>query len=189
LIDFGSTIKLDSYPDKFCGTLKYGSPEVQLRYLEKENEDFKSKYEKSEYCLETQEVWCLGYILYGMVFGFDPFRNQRQILEMELLEKMKRYQASKNPRYRMISTETINLIDKLMAKKTAERPKLKDITAAPFFTLEFVSIDDWIKDSIGQNAEAKVITEKTIRMRIKKLLRFRSNWRQKHDSAATILVE
>ncbi|KAI8825072.1 kinase-like domain-containing protein [Fimicolochytrium jonesii] len=75
LIDFGSTTQLipGKTTDIFYGTRKFASPEAAQGH---------------SYYPESQEVWTLGTLLFVMLFKMDPFKDDEEIVDVDMEDKI-----------------------------------------------------------------------------------------------------
>ena len=79
---------------------------------------------------EYQESWCLGHILYGIVFGLDCFRNDVELEFLDVYTKMKKYQTE-DRRFKDVSDDTIQSIKVLLNRNQHHRIKLVDVGNVP----------------------------------------------------------
>ena len=129
LIDFGlceiisdnqnnHPYKNELYSD-FCGTLEYCAPEILLR---------------KPYYLENIEVWCLGVILYILLFGRFPFITEKRL---NLLKHEKKhppiiFPTSDNPNFSHISYYVKDLIIKMLNPNSDQRITIEEINHHPW---------------------------------------------------------
>lgn len=94
----------------FCGSLAYSSPEIILH----------SRYSYSI------DIWSLGVVLFGMIFGTFPFQGHGEILKNEILTSSTYFPKP-------ISDELKNLINGMLRKNPKHR-----------LTIEQVKQHEWI---------------------------------------------
>lgn len=102
LTDFGlckEGIKLKDKTDTFCGTPEYLAPEVIL----------KKPYDR------TVDWWCLGSVLYEMLFGLPPFYSKNQNEMYERIVHQPLVISS------MASAASRDILSQLLQKNSAER--------------------------------------------------------------------
>ena len=113
LCDFGWAKELNvNNRMTFCGTMEYMAPEI----VGCENYDF------------GVDIWALGILLYELIMGHSPFRDNK---DRNIMIKIKKhdliFDKDKN-----ISSECIDLINRLLDENPTTRLKLKDILNHPF---------------------------------------------------------
>jgi len=102
IIDFGSAHSTATTDwRQMVGTVYYRPPEAYIS--------------GSTYRWEPVTVWTLGFMLYDMVHGHDPFCNQREVMQKDLIVG-----GDVPPSLR-------DLLRKMLAKKAADRPSLEQI--------------------------------------------------------------
>ena len=120
LIDFGSLTNLQSgvTHNTFYGTRKFQSPEaIQGAYL-----------------LEYQEVWALGTLYYVLLFKMDPFKNDDEVLQVDILRRMERIRHfGVDGMLINISDAAINSIKKMLDRDWTKRPAVCEILSLPAF--------------------------------------------------------
>lgn len=94
----------------FYGTKKFAAPEC---------------VRGGPYHLEHQEVWALGSLLYVMLFKADPFRDDAEITNVDVVAKIRRQRVR-------ISPEAEDAIVKMMEKNPMKRLKMQELMALPF---------------------------------------------------------
>uniref|UniRef100_A0AC35UAV3 Protein kinase domain-containing protein n=1 Tax=Rhabditophanes sp. KR3021 TaxID=114890 RepID=A0AC35UAV3_9BILA len=120
LVDFGAAtlLKKSRYSD-FQGTKLYCPPEWFL---------------KSIYMGKEAAVWSLGVLLYNMLNGRLPFRNEKDICTSHMLGPL--------PYYNSLSEEVRDLIEKCLRFDMQSRASIEDILRHPW--LEGAENQDWI---------------------------------------------
>jgi serine/threonine protein kinase len=121
LIDFGSLTLLErGVPVKcFYGTKKFSSPEAL----------------RGPYLPEFQEVWALGTLLYVLLFKMDPFKNDDEILQLDISKRIERIrQQGVNGQRVHVSEQAIQLLLKIMDKDWSQRPRVDQILSFSLFT-------------------------------------------------------
>ncbi|OHT10602.1 hypothetical protein TRFO_20003 [Tritrichomonas foetus] len=111
LIDFGFSIKSEnsdnpSNPLKntFCGSLSYSAPEIITN----------TAY------TDSIDIWSLGVVLFGMIFGTFPFQGAGEVLMNEILTSQPVF-----PKH--VSNELQNLIIGMLKKKPHQRLNIDQI--------------------------------------------------------------
>jgi protein-serine/threonine kinase len=120
LIDFGSLTYLNSgvTHNTFYGTRKFQSPEAI----------------KGTYLLEYQEVWALGTLYYVMLFKMDPFKNDTEVLEVDIKRRMDRIRHfGVDGMIIDISDEAVLSISKMLDRDWTKRPAVSEILSLPAF--------------------------------------------------------
>ncbi|TPX59951.1 hypothetical protein PhCBS80983_g02100 [Powellomyces hirtus] len=124
LIDFGSTTQLipGGQTDVFYGTRKFASPEAVQGQL---------------YHPESQEVWALGTLLFVLLFKVDPFKNDHEILDLDIQERMALMVAKSRGDDEcegvQITPEAAELVTAMMEKDWGARLRVGEILGMPFF--------------------------------------------------------
>ncbi|KAJ3381045.1 hypothetical protein HDU92_005604 [Lobulomyces angularis] len=121
LIDFGSTTQL--IPGKQCslfyGTKKFASPEA---------------VGGEPYYPEAQEVWCLGTLLYVLLFKMDPFKDDKEILEFDISLRINRLRAAGRENGGADISDSANeALLRMMNKDWKRRIRSADIIKLDFF--------------------------------------------------------
>ena len=116
LIDFGFAIKCNKneYQEFFCGTLYYMPPEI---------------VNKEKYIPFYSDIWSLGVLLYVMLFGYFPFKANKENKLFELINEGK----ITFPTYIDVSDEVKKLILKILVIKPNKRLSLEEILNDPWF--------------------------------------------------------
>jgi len=116
--DFGLATLLDYYGQRkstICGTPNFLPPEI----LTKAGHSFEA------------DIWCVGVILYNMLFGYAPFQRK---------DVQQTYDAIKNLSYTIppgkISVQAKNLIESILVLDPSKRAKLHHIFGSDFMTME-----------------------------------------------------
>ena len=128
-----------------CGSLKYMAPELI-------SGDMRST--------PKIDVWSLGLMLHGLVFGFLPFRSQKTVEKMKQVIKeeeldykyIKRLKPASisieerqelNKRLRRMSDDLIDLILKMLHKDPYERIDVHSIYQHPWMQKYKAKFEDW----------------------------------------------
>jgi serine/threonine protein kinase len=122
LIDLGSATPIplvdedDEYNESrfinlFYGTKKFAAPEAILG---------------EPYLAEMQEAWSIGCLLYVMLYKMDPFRDDEEILNVDILTRMSKSDV-------IVSDLTKHCIAKMMSKDWRCRLRLEQIGKLPIF--------------------------------------------------------
>lgn len=123
LIDFGSATSI--VPGKTCdlfyGTKKFASPEA---------------VQGLSYYPEAQEVWALGTLLYVLLFKMDPFKNDDEILDVDIEYRIDHTMA----RSRRdggegieVSDAAVEVLKGMMDKEWATRLRMGEVLKMEFF--------------------------------------------------------
>ncbi|CAJ0580852.1 unnamed protein product, partial [Mesorhabditis spiculigera] len=130
LIDFGAAtaLKKSQYSD-FQGTRLYCPPEWFLRSL---------------YLGKEATVWSLGVLLYNMLNGRVPYRNEKDICTSHLLGAL--------PFYSSVSTEARDLVLQCLSYEPYDRCSLEEILIHPWMTAD---CPDWVTLTKNLNAGLK----------------------------------
>jgi serine/threonine protein kinase len=120
LIDFGSTTQL--IPGRkfelFYGTKKFASPQAV----------FGEAYDPA-----AQEVWCLGTLLYVLIFKMDPFKDDAEIARLEVSGRIDRLRAcGRKDGGADVSVEGRDALVRLLHKDHRRRIKCADIRNLPY---------------------------------------------------------
>ena len=111
ILDLGSATYTNNIPSTlFYGTKKFASPECA---------------QGLPYQLGHQEVWALGSLLYVMLFKADPFRDEKEIVGLEIDRKIRRQRVT-------ISKEAEDAIVSMMSKDPLERITIPDVLNLKF---------------------------------------------------------
>ncbi|OAJ42020.1 hypothetical protein BDEG_25530 [Batrachochytrium dendrobatidis JEL423] len=132
LIDFGSTTYLKpEVPTKiFYGTKKFAAPEA---------------LDGGDYYPACQETWALGTLLYVLLFQMDPFKDDDEVMELNITHRIERLRAPVEPGSSrakqghvpiVVSDEAVDLLSALMQKDYRNRPKISEIIDFDFFHQE-----------------------------------------------------
>ncbi|TPX66473.1 hypothetical protein SpCBS45565_g04433 [Spizellomyces sp. 'palustris'] len=123
LIDFGSATPLrpGETTDLFYGTKKFSSPEA---------------VQGLSYYPEAQEVWALGTLLYVLLFKMDPFKDDDEIVDLEIVDRIEETVArsrrdGRDPIH--ISPEAVEVLKGLMDKDWGARMRIGEIMNMRFF--------------------------------------------------------
>lgn len=114
LIDFGSLTELERgvTVKSFYGTKKFSSPEAL----------------KGSYLPEFQEVWALGSLFYVLLFKMDPFKNDDEVLQLDLSKRIERIRLyGVNGQHVHVSDKSVIAILKMMDKDWSRRPRVDQI--------------------------------------------------------------
>eukprot|EP01135_Chromosphaera_perkinsii_P005894 Nk52_evm27s370 gene=Nk52_evmTU27s370 len=117
LIDFGSASFLDpQFHTVFRGTKEYAAPEVLLgkRYLG-----------------EHSEVWSMGILLFTLVFGVNPFLDEKETI-------MGNFDFP-----RECSPELKHLISSMLSVCASKRPTMNDILNHPWVKIQDTAYSMW----------------------------------------------
>lgn len=123
LIDFGSATPIapGKTCDVFYGTKKFASPEA---------------VQGLAYFPEAQEVWALGTLLFVLLFKMDPFKNDDEILDVDIEDRIE-YTIARSERDGaegfQISNQAVELLKGMMDKEWATRMRLGEIMKMDFF--------------------------------------------------------
>ena len=122
----------------FCGTPQYISPEMLVNKVRKTGYDHKV------------DIWALGVILYTILTGIQPFRNERDDGK-ELLKQVLDCDFNfEDPIWETISDEAQDLVKKTIVYNYDKRLSAKQILQHP-----------WMKDDeIIKKAESLMATQK-----------------------------
>lgn len=103
----------------FYGTKKFSSPEAL----------FGDPYDPA-----AQEVWCLGTLLYVLLFKMDPFKDDKEILRLDIWGRIERLRAcGRQGGGADISDRARDLLVALLNKDSKRRIKCDDILDFSFF--------------------------------------------------------
>jgi len=114
LIDFGLCAIIDN-SNLFtfhCGTKSYASPEI---------------IKEKPYCGISNDIWCLGIILYALLTGGFPFQDERHTLEGKL----------RFPR--CVSTQAKDLIARMLNRNVNSRISLIEILEHPWLSSDTIT--------------------------------------------------
>ncbi|TPX32130.1 hypothetical protein SmJEL517_g04701 [Synchytrium microbalum] len=121
IIDFGSATPLipGQTASLFFGTKKFAAPEA---------------VQGLPYYPEAQEVWALGALLYVLLFKMDPFRGDREIVELDISRRIERLrQMGKRDGGADISDAAATACRVMLEKDWSRRIRVKDIKKLAFF--------------------------------------------------------
>ena len=122
LIDFGSTTLF--HPKQahtlFYGTKKFAAPE---------------SLENTEYLAGPQEAWCLGTLLYVLLFKMDPFKDDVEIINLDISRRIERLrEAGHAYGGASISQAAVELMVGLMNKNPVKRIDCLEIKESTWFS-------------------------------------------------------
>jgi serine/threonine protein kinase len=111
LIDFGAAVQIQRPGElrkasQFLGTLEFASPELVLG---------------REYDPEKNDVWSLGLMLFGMLFGRLPFKNLKEVAHMDI-------SSFSIPQGYIVSDTVVNLIRQCLRRNPNDRLTLKELS-------------------------------------------------------------
>lgn len=112
IIDFGLSHSCKDVMNTSCGSLAYIAPEVI----------------NGESYTESADIWSLGVILYSLITGYLPFGDDS---ESKLAQKIL-YMDADYPKE--MSTELIDLLNKMLTRNPNQRITIKDIKVHPWVT-------------------------------------------------------
>jgi serine/threonine protein kinase len=120
LIDFGSTTQL--IPGKsfelFYGTKKFASPQA---------------IHGDPYDPAAQEVWCLGTLLYVLIFKMDPFKDDLEIAKLDISGRVDRLRAcGRRDGGADVSQNGRDALVRLLHKDHRRRIQCSDILDLPY---------------------------------------------------------
>jgi serine/threonine protein kinase len=121
LIDFGSLTELQRgvHIKSFYGTKKFSSPEA-LGGL---------------YSPELQEVWALGSLYYVLLFKMDPFKNDDEVLSLDIGKRIERILTyGINGKMLDISEASVQSIRLMLEKDWGRRPRVDQLPDLPIFS-------------------------------------------------------
>ena len=117
LIDFGSASFMDpQFHTVFRGTKEYAAPEVLLG---------------KKYLGESSEVWSLGILLFTLVFGVNPFLDEKETI-------MGKYEYPVE-----CSAELKHLIKSMLCVSASKRPSMNDILNHPWVKIQDTAYSIW----------------------------------------------
>ena len=118
IIDFGFAIKCNKneYQEFFCGTLYYMPPEI---------------VNKVKYIPFYSDIWSLGVLLYAMLFGYFPFKANKEEILFKLINEGKLV----FPNHIEVSDEVKQLLLKIIVIEPKKRLSLEEILNDPWFKL------------------------------------------------------
>jgi serine/threonine protein kinase len=122
LIDFGSltSIQRGQHVRTFYGTKKFCSPEAL----------------RGSYMPEIQEVWALGTLFYVLLFKMDPFKNDEEVLDLDISRRIERIRMfGINGQDVSISDAAFDALVKMLNKDWSQRPRVEQILQLPVFRL------------------------------------------------------
>lgn len=123
--DYEIVYRNDHMRGIFCGSLAYSSPEIIVH----------TRYSYSI------DIWSLGIVLFGMIFGKFPFQGQGEVLKNEILTSSTYFPKP-------ISNELKNLINGMLRKNPKHR-----------LTIEQVEHHEWLsKFNLQENAISENFT-------------------------------
>jgi len=115
--DFGWAVhSISDKRETICGTIDYLAPEIVAH----------EKYNNAV------DVWCIGILMYEMIYGFPPFGSDTK---EETMEKIKNKDLKFYNDVREISEETKDLMTKLLEFDADSRIKAANIFDHPLFKL------------------------------------------------------
>ena len=120
LIDFGSMTELHRglTVKSFYGTKKFASPE-SLR---------------GSYLPEFQEVWALGTLFYVLLFKMDPFKNDDEIMQLDISKRMDRIlMYGINGQFVAVSNAAVQSLLRMLDKDWSKRPRISSLPNLPIF--------------------------------------------------------
>ncbi|TPX48422.1 hypothetical protein SeMB42_g02998 [Synchytrium endobioticum] len=127
IIDFGSATPLTpgQTASLFYGTKKFAAPEA---------------IQGLPYYPEAQEVWALGALLYVLLFKMDPFRGDREIIDMDIgrrIERLRQLAISSNGADgTAISDAAAAACKAMLHKDWSKRVRIRDIKKLAFLNTE-----------------------------------------------------
>ncbi|KAJ3294591.1 hypothetical protein HDU76_006941 [Blyttiomyces sp. JEL0837] len=133
LIDFGSATAITSENETcqlFYGTKKFAAPEAVR------GEPYKP---------DAQEAWALGTLFFVLLFKLDPFTNDQEILNTDIVKRIHKFRNAMNERVstvtsgsgggggHVVSDYAVDALQHMMEKDPEKRIKVKDILDLPVF--------------------------------------------------------
>jgi len=113
--DFGWAVhNINNSRTTICGTIDYLAPEI---------------IEEKEYD-EAVDVWCLGILMYEMLYGFPPFHSKKK---EETFEKIRNQKLIFHDDVRSLSSEAKDLLQKLVGFDREKRCKIEEAIKHEFF--------------------------------------------------------
>ncbi|KAJ3179298.1 hypothetical protein HDU87_002907 [Geranomyces variabilis] len=120
LIDFGSANAVTPSSRQFSGTRKFMSPQV-LDCLENQG---------AAWSPTDQEVWCLGTLLFILLFGTDPFSDEYEAYQVDIQVKLSCIMARQS---RRVSAKAAKLVEGLLERDHRRRWSLAMAQRAEFW--------------------------------------------------------
>lgn len=151
LIDFGLSIQLENQDDNetskidyfnrtFCGSISYSAPEIIAQ----------NKYSYSG------DIWSLGVVLFGMIFGRFPFQGHGEVLINEILT-----QQLFLPK--QVSKELENLILEMLRKNPKNRLTIEQVQNHRWLQMDHHITQDHPISKTGSissvNSSAQIVKE------------------------------
>ncbi len=115
LIDFGLSCRFEHgrLLGTFCGSPAFASPEIWLR----------EPYEGPD-----ADIWAMGVVLYCCLVGVFPFATMQDVCKQDAVDCSK-----------IDDTSCVDLVEKMLTKKVAERATMAQIMADPWLIDHFES--------------------------------------------------
>jgi len=130
--DFGWAVhNVSNTRNTICGTIDYLAPEI---------------VDEKEYD-EAVDVWCLGILMYEMLYGFPPFHSKKK---EETFERIRNQQLVFHDEIKIISDDAKDLLTKLLGFETEKRCKIDEAIKHNFFAK---NLGQWYQDLIRENPE------------------------------------